>query len=131
MRRTRTPLKRVIHVGRSSHPRQCVTPQWSCRCAVDEFSTDFAVAIFTTCRNLLLQESPQISRPFRVPPQVTGLARHNLPRWRHGFKSRWDYGGWSTLGSSPGEPTRLLSGSLGACPKTKEQFGDAIGFRLV
>jgi hypothetical protein len=26
-----------------------------------------------------------------LPPQVTGSARLNLSRWRHGFKSRWDY----------------------------------------
>jgi hypothetical protein len=30
---------------------------------------------------------------FPPPPQVTGSARLNLSRWRHGFKSRWDYAG--------------------------------------
>ena len=32
-------------------------------------------------------------RPFSGSPQVTGSARLNLSRWRHGFKSRWDYKG--------------------------------------
>ncbi len=35
--------------------------------------------------------NPQIRSLFPPPPQVTGSATLNLSRWRHGFKSRWDY----------------------------------------
>jgi PAS domain-containing protein len=35
--------------------------------------------------------TPQVSSPPPPPPQVTKSARANLSRWRHGFKSRWDY----------------------------------------
>jgi hypothetical protein len=35
--------------------------------------------------------NPQLSVAFPPRPQVRGMARVNLSRWRHGFKSRWDY----------------------------------------
>ena len=35
--------------------------------------------------------NPHVRGLFPPPPQVTELARVNLSRWRHGFKSRWDY----------------------------------------
>src|SRR6266508_2340570 len=34
---------------------------------------------------------PQVNGPFRPPLQVMEPARLNLSRWRHGFKSRWDF----------------------------------------
>jgi hypothetical protein len=34
---------------------------------------------------------PQVSGPIPPAPLVTEPARLNLSRWRHGFKSRWDY----------------------------------------
>ena len=39
------------------------------------------------------ERNPQVSGPIPPPPQVTEPARLNLSRWRHGFKSRWDYQG--------------------------------------
>jgi hypothetical protein len=39
--------------------------------------------------------NPQVGGAFQRLPQVTGSARLNLSRWRHGFKSRWDYAGQS------------------------------------
>jgi hypothetical protein len=37
------------------------------------------------------EPDPQVNGLIPLPPQVTGSARPNLSRWRHGFKSRWDY----------------------------------------
>ncbi len=58
--------------------------------------------------------NPQVSRPLRVPPQVTESARLNLSRWRHGFKSRWDYEPeLAGQGHSP-EPAGSLNGDSNA-----------------
>ena len=41
--------------------------------------------------------NPQVRMPIRLSPQVAKSAPGTLSRWRHGFKSRWDYGaaeGW-------------------------------------
>jgi hypothetical protein len=35
---------------------------------------------------------PQVSGRFRPGAQFTKSSRVTLSRWRHGFKSRWDYG---------------------------------------
>ena len=45
--------------------------------------------------------SPHVRGLFPPPPQVTELARVNLSRWRHGFKSRWDYAGQALCLSNP------------------------------
>ena len=37
------------------------------------------------------ERNPQVSGAFQRSPQVTGSARLNLSRWRHGFEPRWDY----------------------------------------
>jgi hypothetical protein len=39
------------------------------------------------------ERNPQVSGAFQRSPQVTGSARLNLSRWRHGFEPRWDYPG--------------------------------------
>src|SRR6266508_3996859 len=35
--------------------------------------------------------NPQVRMPIRLSPQVAKSAPGTLSRWRHGFKSRWDY----------------------------------------
>jgi hypothetical protein len=55
------------------------------------------------------ERSPQVSGACQRSPQVTESARLNLSRWRHGFKSRWDYKQrrWSDT------PSRLSGESAG------------------
>jgi hypothetical protein len=53
---------------------------------------------------------PQVSAPFRPPPQVTNSVRGTLSRWRHGFEPRWDYERRTLLGgvSQTGGPAAGL-----------------------
>ncbi len=37
------------------------------------------------------EPNPHANGAFPLPPQVTGSARLNLSRWRHGFEPRWDF----------------------------------------
>jgi len=37
------------------------------------------------------EPNPQVNGLIPLLPQVTGSARLNLSRWRHGFEPRWDY----------------------------------------
>jgi hypothetical protein len=39
------------------------------------------------------EPKPQVNDRFRPGPQVARSAWTTLSRWRHGFKSRWDYAG--------------------------------------
>jgi hypothetical protein len=37
------------------------------------------------------EANPQVERNLLASPQVVEAASRSLSRWRHGFKSRWDY----------------------------------------
>jgi hypothetical protein len=37
------------------------------------------------------EANPQVEGIFKASPQVVEAASRTLSRWRHGFKSRWDY----------------------------------------
>ena len=54
--------------------------------------------------------NPQVRNQIRLSPQVAKSAPRTLSRWRHGFKSRWDY--QQTRRSEPlsgaGEPSRSI-----------------------
>jgi hypothetical protein len=46
--------------------------------------------------------NPQVRNEIRPSPQVARSAPRTLSRWRHGFKSRWDYKSKTTgQGTSP------------------------------
>ncbi len=47
--------------------------------------------------------NPQVKNQIRISPQVAESGPRTLPRWRHGFKSRWDYDRKTPVqGTSPG-----------------------------
>src|SRR5918995_2482714 len=46
--------------------------------------------------------NPQVSNEIRPSPQVVRSAPRTLSRWRHGFKSRWDYAGQRPCPEPPG-----------------------------
>jgi hypothetical protein len=54
----------------------------------------------------LEQPNPHVRDRIRPSPQVTESGPRTLSRWRHGFKSRWDYERNPTHSSYPGTSTR-------------------------
>jgi hypothetical protein len=53
----------------------------------------------------------QVDGLIPLPPQVTRSARLNLSRWRHGFKSRWEYQVRASSDASAGSPGDTLGDS--------------------
>src|SRR6266511_2412779 len=64
---------------------------------------------------------PQVNGPFRPPLQVMEPARLNLSRWRHGFKSRWDYAGQRPCSGVP-----MASGPALAPRRTRGRHTSAV-----
>jgi hypothetical protein len=74
---------------------------------------------------------PQVRSRFGVPPQVARPAARTLSRWRHGFKSRWDYLLDSTRSTEAQSKTRRLRLVPGAGQPWFADDGPRAPLRLV